>query len=151
MMPGNQPLPQRVKAANVVPPGSTALREVLHAVSNALTLPTPATERDEVTYLRISRDHARELVWMCRRLLQGPRDFDDGDVMAVVNALRDKNRPASGRPVRRAPAGVLMQDQALSGFPEVKEKESNPRSVKARRRRQTPAGPSAASRFPVER
>jgi hypothetical protein len=84
------PLPQRVKAANVVPPGSTALREVLHAVTNALTLPTPATERDEVAYLRISRDHARELVWMCRRLLQGPRDFDDGDVMAVVNALRDK-------------------------------------------------------------
>jgi len=39
-----------------VPPGSTPLREMAHAVAIALTLPNPATTRDELTYLRIMRD-----------------------------------------------------------------------------------------------
>lgn len=39
-----------------IPPGSTALRELTHAIDSALALPKPATGRDELTYLRIARD-----------------------------------------------------------------------------------------------
>src|SRR5258708_28253425 len=41
-----------------IPPGTTPEREMLLAVIGALTLPPPATARDEVTYLRLSRDRA---------------------------------------------------------------------------------------------
>lgn len=42
-----------------VPAGSSPLRELAHAIEDALTLPKPATEREELTYLRVARDHAR--------------------------------------------------------------------------------------------
>ena len=74
--------------ANVVPPNSTALRELLHAIEKALSLPTPATTRDELTYLRISRDRARVVMLACRRLLTD-READDLDVMQAVSMLRD--------------------------------------------------------------
>jgi hypothetical protein len=72
-----------------VPPNSTALRELLGAIAGALTLSAPATQKDEVTYLRISRDRARTVLLMCRRLL-ADREADDGDVMAAVAGLRDQ-------------------------------------------------------------
>jgi len=72
-----------------VPPGSTPLRELVHAVANALTLPTPATTRDELTYLRIARDRARLVVFAMRRIL-ADHEADPGDVMAVVMSLRDE-------------------------------------------------------------
>jgi hypothetical protein len=71
-----------------VPPGSTPLRELAHAVDQALTLPRPATTRDEITYLRIMRDRAR-LVRQAMRRLIADREADDRDVMAAVTALRD--------------------------------------------------------------
>ena len=72
-----------------VPPNSTALREFVHAIERALTLPNPATERDEVTYLRIMRDRSRLVRITCRRIL-ADREADDRDVMAAVASLRDE-------------------------------------------------------------
>jgi hypothetical protein len=80
----DRPLP-----APVVPPNSSALRQLAHAVAAALTLPGPATSRDELTYLRIHRDRARLVLFAMRRVL-ADREADDRDVMAVVTALRDQ-------------------------------------------------------------
>jgi hypothetical protein len=74
--------------APVVPPNSSALRELAHAVA-ALTLPGPATTRDELTYLRVHRDRARLVLFAMRRVL-ADREADARDVMAVVTALRDQ-------------------------------------------------------------
>jgi hypothetical protein len=70
-----------------VPPGSTPLRELAHAVDRALTLPAPATTRDELTYLRILRDRVR-LVRHAMRQVLADREADDSDVMLVVFSLR---------------------------------------------------------------
>lgn len=72
-----------------VPPNSSALRELAHAVAGALTLPAPATVRDELTYLRIIRDRARLVRQVMRRLL-ADREADDQDIMAAVTTLRDQ-------------------------------------------------------------
>lgn len=72
-----------------VPPGSTLLRELCHAVDQALALPGPATTRDELTYLRIMRDRARLVRQAMRRLLND-READERDVMLVVASLRDE-------------------------------------------------------------
>jgi hypothetical protein len=72
-----------------VPPNSTALREVAHAVDAALTLPKPAAERDELTYLRIMRDRARVVRQAMKDILSDREIEADGrDVMAVVGELR---------------------------------------------------------------
>jgi hypothetical protein len=73
----------------MVPPGSTPLRELLSAIDRALTLPGPATTRDELTYLRISRDRAR-LVMLTARWLLANREADDTDVLVAVAQLRDQ-------------------------------------------------------------
>jgi hypothetical protein len=75
-------------AIRPVPPGSTVLRELAHAVDQALTLPGPATTRDEVTYLRIMRDRARLTRQAMRRVL-ADREADDDYVMCIVASLRD--------------------------------------------------------------
>jgi hypothetical protein len=72
-----------------VPPGSTPVRELAHAIDQALALPRPATERDEVTYLRILRDRARLVRSAVRKILRD-READDRDVMLAVAALRDE-------------------------------------------------------------
>jgi hypothetical protein len=76
-------------ATRLVPPGSTPLRELAHAVDQALTLPGPATTRDELTYLRIMRDRAR-LVRQAMRRLIADREADHGDVMQIVASMRDE-------------------------------------------------------------
>ena len=74
-----------------VSPGSTPLRELALAIANALTLPAPATIRDELTYLRITRDRARLVVFAMRRILTDREIEDDPrDVMAAVSTLRDQ-------------------------------------------------------------
>jgi hypothetical protein len=74
-----------------VSPGSTPLRELAHAVATSLTLPTPAITRDELTYLRISRDRARLVVFAMRRILVDREiENDPRDVMAAVSTLRDQ-------------------------------------------------------------
>lgn len=67
-----------------VPP-STPLRELTSAVADALTLSAPATQKDELTYLRLSRDRARLVLFACRRI-----QASDRDVMAAVATLRDQ-------------------------------------------------------------
>jgi hypothetical protein len=76
-------------AIRPVPPGSSSLRELCHAVDQALALPAPATVRDETTYLRILRDRVRLVRSAIRRLL-ADREAEDGDVMLVAASLRDE-------------------------------------------------------------
>ena len=74
-----------------VPPGSTPLRELVHAIATTLTLPNPATTRDELTYLRISRDRSRLVLLACRKILADREvEADDRDIMAAVLSLRDQ-------------------------------------------------------------
>jgi hypothetical protein len=55
----------------------------------ALTLSAPATQRDELTYLRITRDRARLVLLTCRRVLADREiEDDDRDVMNAVISLR---------------------------------------------------------------
>jgi hypothetical protein len=76
-------------ATRPMPPGSTVLRELAHAVDQALTLPGPATTRDEVTYLRIARDRARLVRAAMLRILDD-REAGAADVMAIVATLREE-------------------------------------------------------------
>ena len=72
----------------VVPTGSSALREFCRAIEAALTLAAPATTKDELTYLRISRDRARVVLFGCKRVL-ADHELDDRDLMAITASLRD--------------------------------------------------------------
>ncbi len=83
------PLPSAHR--RIVPPGSTPLRELVHAIAVALTLPKPATVRDELAYLRITRDRARLVLLACRKIIadRGIED-DENDVMAVVASVRNQ-------------------------------------------------------------
>jgi hypothetical protein len=72
----------------MIPPGSSALREFCRAIEDALTLAAPATTKDELTYLRISRDRARVVLYGCKRVL-ADREIDDRDLMVIVAILRD--------------------------------------------------------------
>jgi hypothetical protein len=75
-------------SAMAVPPGSSALREFCQAIEAALTLATPATTKDELTYLRISRDRARVVLFGCKRVLADD-EVDDRDLIAIAASLRD--------------------------------------------------------------
>jgi hypothetical protein len=68
--------------------GRNALREFCRAIEAALTLATPATMKDELTYLRISRDRARVVLFGCKRVL-ADHELDDRDLMAIAASLRD--------------------------------------------------------------
>ena len=72
-----------------LPPGSTPLRELAHAVDKALALPAAATTRDELCYRRIHRDRARLVRQAMRRVL-ADREASDSEIMAIVNSLRDQ-------------------------------------------------------------
>lgn len=90
-------------AIRQVPPGSSPLRELAHAIDDALALPAAATTRDEVTYLRITRDRARLVRQAARRLLSD-READDEDVMAIVTVLRDQATKLGDGAYDHAPA-----------------------------------------------
>lgn len=70
-------------SASPIPAGSTPLLEFDHAVHDTPSLPKPAAERDELTYLRVFRDRSRKVVYAMKRLLRD-READDCDVMAMV-------------------------------------------------------------------
>lgn len=57
-------------------------------IEAALTLATPATTKDELTYLRISRDRARVVLFGCKRVL-ADHELNDRDLMAIAASLRD--------------------------------------------------------------
>jgi hypothetical protein len=69
-------------------PRGGALREFCRAIETALTLATPATTKDELTYLRISRDRARVVLFGCKRVL-ADHELDDRALMAIAASLRD--------------------------------------------------------------
>lgn len=71
-----------------VPPGSTACRELLRVVGEALTLPAPATHADEVSYFRLRSQRATQALAGIRRVL-GNRDADSADMMTEVQILRE--------------------------------------------------------------
>jgi hypothetical protein len=71
-----------------VPPGSSAVREFCRAIEAALTLSAPATTKDELTYLRISRDRARVVLFGCKRVL-ADHELDERDLMVIAASLRD--------------------------------------------------------------
>jgi hypothetical protein len=80
----SEPLPVRQ-----IPAGSSAMRELLAAIVQALTLPASDTTKDELTYLRVSRHRARLVLFACRRLL-ADHEADDTDIMIAVGSLRDQ-------------------------------------------------------------
>ena len=71
------------------PSDSTPCRVLLSAVADALSLPPPATANDEVTFLRLSRDRARLVIFACRRVLLD-REAHDADLLAIAGALREQ-------------------------------------------------------------
>ncbi len=75
-------------AGPIVPADSSALREFCRAIEAALTLAPPATTKDELTYLRISRDRARVVLFGCKRVL-ADHELDDRDLMVLAASLRD--------------------------------------------------------------
>jgi hypothetical protein len=74
--------------APMVLPNRNALREFCQAIEAALTLAAPATTKDELTYLRTSRDRARVVLFGCKRVL-ADAEVDDHDLMAIAASLRD--------------------------------------------------------------
>jgi hypothetical protein len=87
-----------------VPPGSTPLCEFVHAVAATLALPAPATQRDEVAYLRISRNRARLVLLTCRKILADREiEADSADIMLAVLSLRDQAAQLSDDAYDHAP------------------------------------------------
>jgi phage/plasmid primase-like uncharacterized protein len=73
-----------------MPPGSTPLRELAHAVAGALTLPNDVADREEIDYLRAGRDRARIVLFAMRRIIADHEiENDPGDVLAVAATIRD--------------------------------------------------------------
>lgn len=111
---------------NLVPPGSTPLRELAHAIANALTLPADVAERDELSYLRSSRDRARIVLFAMRRIIADHEiENDRGDVMAIAATIRDQTGElASGEttdPVR-AFVEAIIATLTISPIQPVSEK-----------------------------
>jgi len=72
-----------------VAPGSCAVRELLLAISDALTLSAPEAESNELAYLRTHRGRARVVLFAVRGLLTD-REISDEAVMAAAGNLRDR-------------------------------------------------------------
>src|ERR1700728_2352915 len=111
----------------IVPPGSTPLRELAHAIAGALTLPKDVADREEIGYLRASRDHARIVLFAMRRIIADHEiENDPGDLMAVVATIRDcTDQLAAGLaadPVR-AFAEAIMPTWTLAPVQPVGEKQ----------------------------
>jgi hypothetical protein len=74
----------------IVPPGSTPLRELAHAIAGALTLPKDVADREEIGYLRASRDRARIVQFAMRRIIADHEiENDPRELMAVVATIRE--------------------------------------------------------------
>ena len=72
----------------VVPPGSTAQRELLYAVCDALAVPGPAYRTDEGACALLVRRRAHAVEEHTRRLAD-ELEADDSDVMATVELIRE--------------------------------------------------------------
>jgi hypothetical protein len=69
-------------------PDSPALRELLRTIADALSIPPPATSKDEMTYLRTSRNRARCVIRACQEALG--RERDEKGLAAVAENLQDQ-------------------------------------------------------------
>jgi hypothetical protein len=79
-----------IRPRRIVPPGSTPLRELAHAIAGALTVPNDLAELGELDYLRGSRDRARVVLFAMRRIIADhDHDLDDDDLMSIVATIRD--------------------------------------------------------------
>lgn len=78
----NEPAGRR----QLIPPGSTPCRELLHAVADALTLPDPA-EADELAWLRLRSDRANHVCTCLRRFLSDP-DNGSAELVGESRILR---------------------------------------------------------------
>jgi hypothetical protein len=79
-----------------VPPGSTAEREILHSIGQALEIPAPA-RADDPEYLRLAAERMRHTRAVIRTILASPAcEHDDRDLMVFAVRLREevKTMPA---------------------------------------------------------
>jgi hypothetical protein len=110
-----------------MPPGSTPLRELAHAVAGALTLPSDVADREEIDYLRAGRDRARIVLFAMRRIIADHEiENDPGDVLAVATTIRDyTSQLAAGQAIDpvRAFAEAIIATLTLSPVQPVGEKE----------------------------
>jgi hypothetical protein len=111
----------------IVPPGSTPLRELAHAIAGALTLPKDVADSEEIGYLRASRDHTRIVLFAMRRIIADHEiENDPGDLMTVVATIRECiDQPAARQaadPVR-AFAEAIIATLTLSPVQPVGEKQ----------------------------
>jgi len=90
-----------------VPPSNNAQREFCQAIEAALTLAAPATTKDELTYLRISRDRARVVLFGCKTVLTD-HQLDDRDLMAIAASPAGHDHPTPCRPVHAQLADLVM-------------------------------------------
>ena len=65
-----------------------AISELAHAIAGALTLPNDVADRDELDYLRATRDRARIVLFAMRRII-ADHDLDDDDLVSIVATIRD--------------------------------------------------------------
>jgi hypothetical protein len=80
--------PGQPRARHMVPPNSTATRELLLVISAALAVPPAARRSDETACLLLTRQRAQAVTEFAGRLLEF-READEQDVMAEVANLRD--------------------------------------------------------------
>jgi hypothetical protein len=71
----------------MIPPGSTAQRELLRAIGDALSLPPGASTIDDVRRLRLLDERAKLVTATVGRILRDPESDDDG--MSDARTLRD--------------------------------------------------------------
>src|SRR5215469_16262602 len=72
----------------MIPPGSTAQRELLRAIGDALWLPPGAHTIDDVRRLRLPDERAKLVTAAVGRILRDP-ESDDDDAMSEARTLRD--------------------------------------------------------------
>jgi hypothetical protein len=72
----------------MIPPGSTAQRELLRAIFDALSLPMGANTLDDVRRLRLLDERAKLVAATITRILRDP-ESDDDDAMSEARTLRD--------------------------------------------------------------
>ena len=73
---------------SMIPPGSTAQRELLRSILDALALPMGANAIDDVRRLRLLDQRARLVTATITRILRDP-ESDDDDAMIEARSLRD--------------------------------------------------------------
>ena len=71
----------------MIPPGSTAQRELLRAIGDALSLPPGANTIDDVRRLRLPGERAKLVTATVGRVLRDPES--DDDAMSDARTLRD--------------------------------------------------------------